>query len=443
MTLGGPETPNAPGAREIVGAVSWSAGGDLISKLAVIVVSIVGARVLAPERFAAFIGLLAAAYFAAAAWDAGVSTLVSVERSRAAAPLAGIALRVFRTRLVSLPAWLAAFALAVLAIRSATHVTVGDLIPFALLSIVVSVQLPILAALRADLNFRQAAFASFAGRWLTVATLGGALALRHGNVDLGLFGITHLVGEGLVVAIAVAVLRKPDAAAGVLWDERRISLRRALPYAANSLISIAYNRLDVLVVAVLVPATQLAAYVPASRLQDALYFGPTAIAAVALPYLVRHSPQGGWRMMTRLWLVGSLVAIPGSIALTVFMRDLLVFLLGPAYLPAVLPSQILAWSMPLAVIGAPLLAYLISQGRGAQTTIAFAVAGVLSLTLHVILDPRFGAAGAASASLARDAANVAVSALLVWRAREQDNVGDTFDAALPQGHQERVHREHL
>jgi FkbM family methyltransferase len=128
--------------------------------------------------------------------------------------------------------------------------------------------------------------------------------------------------------------------------------------------------------------------------------------------------------MQRLWLIGLLVTVPSAVALTVFMPEVINVVLGSEYAPAALPSKILAWSMPLAVIGGPLLAYLISRGRGVQTTAAFAVAGVVSLALHVILDPRFGAVGAAVASLARDAANVAVAGLLVWRAHGLDDVSE-------------------
>lgn len=68
------------GVREIAGALTGSASGDLTSKLAGIAVSVMAARSLA-EGFATYVGLLAVAHLGAAAWDAGVSTLASVERS--------------------------------------------------------------------------------------------------------------------------------------------------------------------------------------------------------------------------------------------------------------------------------------------------------------------------------------------------------------------------
>ncbi|MEX0631019.1 MAG: oligosaccharide flippase family protein [Chloroflexota bacterium] len=404
-----------------------SASGDLASKLAVVVVSIMAARALAPEVFATYLGLLAAAHVGAAVWDAGVSTLVTVERSRSRAPLSVLAERVVRARLLAFPAWVGAFALASLALGVATRPTAGNIASFAFVSLAISLQQPVLAAVRADLRFSQASAALFVGRWLTVVIFGGALALGLSDGDVELLGFSHLVGEAMVIVGAIVVMRRGSRdGAGAMWDGRSIGLRNALPYAANSLINIAYNRLDILVVAVLVPASQLAAYAPASRVQDALYLVPSAIAAVALPYLSRHGPHGdagSWHTMRRLWSIGLLIAIPSTVLLTLFMPNVLAFLLGSEYSSAALPSRILAWSMPLAAIGAPLLAYMISRGRGAQTTIAFASAGIVSLALHLILDPRFGALGAATASLVRDVANVAVAGLLVWRA-QRAKVGD-------------------
>lgn len=423
--------------QSVARAVSWSVAGDGTSKLAVVVVNVMVARALAPERFATYVGLLAAAYLGAAAWDAGVSTLVSVERARSHASLRSLANRVVQTRLRSLPAWFVAFVLGTLAVALATGPSIVEIAPFVVVSLTISLEQPAFAALRADLRFRQASVALSIGRWVAVAVMGVAVAQGAGRVDLTAVGLAQAIGEAALLLAAGLSLwwRHDPGVAG--WDDTRIRLRAALPYAANSLISIAYNRLDVVVVAVLVPTAQLAAYVPASRIQDAAYVIPTAIAVVALPYLSRDAERvdadaAARRTLKRLWIVGSLVAVPAAVVATLLMPEVIGLLLGPDYATAVLPSRILIWSMPLSVIGAPLLAFLISRGRGAQTTTAFAVALVVSLSLHALLDPRFGAAGAAVASLTRDAANMVVAGLLVWR-QMRSGGGQGFTEVPPTG----------
>ena len=83
-------------------------------------------------------------------------------------------------------------------------------------------------------------------------------------------------------------------ATNATWDPHTIGLRAAFPFAANTVLSIAYNRLDIILVAVLTTAAQLAAYAPASRLQDAVYLLPTALAVVALPQTSRMVAKDEW-----------------------------------------------------------------------------------------------------------------------------------------------------
>src|SRR5207249_11931759 len=72
--------------------------------------------------------------------------------------------------------------------------------------------------------------------------------------------------------------------------------------------------------------------------------------------------------------------------------------------------------LPAAAIGAPLLAALAGSGRAGDTTKAFAAAFVVAAVLHVLLDPVWGANGAAVASLTRDVANVLIAAWFAHRA---------------------------
>ncbi|MGZ3586609.1 MAG: oligosaccharide flippase family protein [Candidatus Limnocylindrales bacterium] len=404
-----------------MGAFAWSAGGDAAAKVAVLLVNLLAARMLLPERFAVYVGLLAGAYVAAAAWDAGIATLVNAERSRFRAPLRSLSRRVAQTRILTFPAWILVYAVATLVIGRAAGVDLPEVAPFVVVSLAASLQQPVVAALRADLRFRDATACVIAGRWATVAVIAAALLANTGGGGIALLGVAYAAGELVVLAFGVErLVRHAHRAEDRTWDPARISVRAALPYAANGLLSIAYNRLDVILVAALTTASQLAAYAPASRIQDALYILPTAIASLSLPYLSRLADHEDatsemTRMMRRLWALGLAFAVPLAFILIAFMPEAISAVLGSEYELAVGPSRILVWSMPLAVIGGPLLAYLIAVGRGVETTIAFAVAFVVSVTLHLSLDWWLGATGAAIASLARDGANVAVAAWLVWR----------------------------
>jgi O-antigen/teichoic acid export membrane protein len=293
---------------------------------------------------------------------------------------------------------------------------------FALASLLSSIQVPVLAGLRARMSFREATFASAAGRWTTTGLVAVAFLAASPREPLFILAVAHAAGEAVTTVLGFVLLQPWSTYSRTEdWDPSRITVRAALPYASNSVLNVAYNRLDVVIVAALTSAGQFAAYAPASRMQDALYLLPSSLSVVAVPVLARYASgrdvsRHMAALVRKLWIGGAALAIPGSIVLFVLMPQVISLLLGSAYAGSAAPTRILMWSMLLAVFGAPLLGVLIALDRGVDTTRAFAAAFCVSLVLHCSLDWWLGAMGAAIASLSRDAANVVVAAFYARRA---------------------------
>jgi O-antigen/teichoic acid export membrane protein len=401
--------------RAVIIAMGKSGGGDLAAKLALLATNVIAARVLGPADFAAWAGLLASGLIAAAIWDFGVSTLVTAEGSRAA-PLLPVLRRVLAVRVRTMPLWLG-----VLAIGIVTVARIAPVPPLAALvvtvgSIAIATAAPLTASLRSRMQFGAAAIAIAAGRWVTAVAALIIVAFARTGASLTLLLFATAVGECVVVGIAGVFLARGRSTSSRLWNPRRITLAHAAPFAANQVLSIAYNRLDIVLVAALTTASQLAAYAPASRLQDAVYLLPAATAAVSLPLLTRSFDAGDASnvlpILKRIWLPALAVGMPAFIVLEATMPYVVRALLGPDYVAAVPAARIVAGSMLLAIVGAPLVALLIAGGRGAATTRAFAAAFGVSAGMHVLLDPSLGAIGAAASSLGRDVVHVGVCAFL-------------------------------
>jgi O-antigen/teichoic acid export membrane protein len=417
-----PDSTNSSPPRRLRAAVGWSLGGDSASKAAVLLLNLLAARQLAPTEFGLYVGILATSLLGSAFWDAGVSTLVSVEIAKKSAPAARVLGRALALRLPTLPIWGIVLALGYAILARSQPANAAALIVFSLASVLASIQIPVLAALRARLGFRDATLASAAGRWTTTGLVAVAFLAADAHEALLILALAHTAGEAVTTGLGFLLLR-PWAAHSRSgdWDPSGITLRRALPYASNSVLNVAYNRLDVVIVAALTSAGQFAAYAPASRMQDALYLLPSSLSVVAVPVLARYaSGRDASRHMAalvrKLWIGGAALAIPGSAVLFILMPQVISLLLGSAYAGSAAPTRILMWSMILAVIGAPLLGVLIALDRGVDTTRAFAAAFCVSLVLHCSLDWWLGAMGAAIASLSRDAANVVVAAFYARRA---------------------------
>jgi O-antigen/teichoic acid export membrane protein len=286
---------------------------------------------------------------------------------------------------------------------------------FAIASLIFGLHTAVTAILRGRLRFGTAATTMAAGRVVTAIATIAAFLPDTMSGRMALVAAALLLGEivtlaaSLIAAFSLDEVPRPTAA--------RLRLRSALPFAANSVLALAYNRLDVIVLVGLSSAAQLALYAPASRIQDGLYILPATLGIIALPLVAASTGRRESRLgfSRRLSKYGVALALAVTIPLFVFMRTILVDVLGPSYADAATASRILIWFLPFAALTAPLLAFLAAEGRATDTTAVFAVAFVVAMTLHFSLDWWWGANGAALASLLREPAAACTAIVLVRR----------------------------
>jgi O-antigen/teichoic acid export membrane protein len=266
--------------------------GDVASRIAVLVTTLVAVRALDPAQFGLYIVLYAIALVAAALWDLGVSVVVSREvgsgRVAAGTALASAS----RLRVITLPAWFAALAVGLALVKNFPTLSAQVCVPFVLASAGAGMSVIALAALRGAHRFSSASAAQAAGKWSTAGLSALAIvAAGHGD-RLFALGMAFAAGELLTFVVSIGLLA--TARNGTV--QRRaplISLRESLPFAANAAMSMVYNRFDVVLVGALASASAAGLYGAASRTQDALYAIPSALGAVALPMLALVAGQGG------------------------------------------------------------------------------------------------------------------------------------------------------
>lgn len=402
-------------------ALSWTGGGDLLGKVALGGLTAVAGRGLSPRDFAIFVGLVASGVLAAAVWDLGASTLLSreVAASRASASDAMRQAAVFRLRTCWV--WLVIFVPTVFVLIGAGASQAPAIAGIGIGSILSAISILPLAAARARGYYPQASACLATGRATSLAAVIPMFVFRPPNALLWL-GTALALGELVVLVFSVVLLRRSahfpvaiNKGGGAI-----ITFRKAVPLAVNSMLATAYNRYDVILLPALASLGQLAAYAPASRVQDVLFLIPSAFTVVATPHLSRlfgrtNTPEETGRAMRRFIAVGLAVALPVSALCFIFADSLLVVFLGPHYGAAVPSVRILVWFLPFATVEAPVIAALIAANRAGQTTVIFFVTFGAALILHLALDHRFGAVGASFASLVRDPVGLAVALILARR----------------------------
>jgi O-antigen/teichoic acid export membrane protein len=274
--------------------------------------------------------------------------------------------------------------------------------------------------LRARLRFLVAEYSVAGGRWLTAVF--SMLAFPRFQLGDGLliFGVALLAGEVFTLVAAAVALASQPAAATTVARRGRLRLLSAVPFASNGILSIAYNRFDVVILAGLSSAGQLALYAPASRIQDALYLLPGALASVSYPLISKAWHAGRRddvaRLTRTLMIAGLLLSLPVTICVFVFAEQILSVVLGPQYASAATATRVIIWFLPVAGVGAPLLSALAGTDNAGKTTIGFGAAFATAIALHLLLDRRYGAVGGAVASVARDVPNVLVAFVFAWLA---------------------------
>jgi polysaccharide transporter, PST family len=403
-------------------SLRWSASTDLASKCAVLVTSLVAVRSLQPSSFGVFVGMSATTVMAAALWDFGLSALVTREiASGHVGPLQALA-AVLRLRSILWPLWFAAFAIGALVIDRDRSVPLSVMFGFAAASLAYGCHSALLAVLRGRLRFRSSGLATAYGRWLTAGLCLIGVGILRPHAPLPVLAWTLCFGEVLTLVLAArAVLAELNDPWNQGPDHGLLTLKAAMPFCANGVLTMAYNRFDVVILAALASVQQVGFYAPASRIQDALYLIPSSAGLIAFPfvagaYAAHGGPERVERITRRLIALGVAVSIPVTVVVFLSAPLLLRLVLGPQYGDSVTPTRILIWFLPFAAVQAPLLSALAGSGHAGDTTKVFAVTMATAFALHALLDGSLGATGAAIASLSRDPAAVVVALLLARRA---------------------------
>ena len=243
------------------------------------------------------------------------------------------------------------------------------------------------------------------------AVAGAALLTHSDTLTAAAIGTADLVGGGIQLGYAFRLNQPTEPAPA--WTPLE-ALRESWPVGAVNLLSTAYGRLGVAVLALAWGSSAVAQYGVSYRVVETFLMAAAAVSASAFAVTARLDAPGGDtgtndvldHLLSRLALLT--LAIAGSI---VAGAALLPAALGAQYQGAVATTRVLAFALPPMFLNGILTAYL--YGRGRFTTVLRI--GVFNLVLNgglvAVLIPRAGPLGAALAIVGTESANT------VWQSR--------------------------
>lgn len=378
----------------------------IASRLAVLVMAILVARQLLPDGYGAFVFATSAAVIAGHLAGLGLPALMSrlIPTYRTTGQWASL-----RGLLVWGDAAVAAGTLVVLA-GLAAIAFLPALDDELRIGLVLSMVLLLPTALNL-LRRSQLAGARQPAMSLLLDQAFAPLALALFALLVGVDDVTTAIAvfaAATVAGLLLATLYLRRALPNETWTaarsiEGRLWLAAAVPLLAGNAAKMLINRMDILMLAPLADLEAVGLYGAAFRITYALTFPQVILMTIITPLLSESIAKGKlpavWRHFRISMVFAAITVFPIALLLVIWSEPFIALLFGEAYRTAAGTLSVLALAQCFAALSIPMVGLLIAAGGG-KVFGAFSIGGLaLNGALNLLLIPRYGAEGAAWATL--------------------------------------------
>jgi O-antigen/teichoic acid export membrane protein len=225
---------------------------------------------------------------------------------------------------------------------------------------------------------------------------------------------------GFIVAWSIAA-RKLGCHTRPRWHPGvvRPLLRACVPFAVDDALSLAYIRIDVVLLGIFKSPRAVGLYQSATNLVLYLNILPRMVNMSMYPQMSRAWPDRpselGRLRDASLRLLGA-IAVPLAVGSFLLAPRIFGFLYGPAFAPAIGFYQALALVIPFRMLGNTLGTALTSADRQGQRALLVGAAAAVNLGLNLVLIPAWSITGAVVATLVTESALFLAYAILLRRA---------------------------
>lgn len=270
---------------------------------------------------------------------------------------------------------------------------------------------PYLAVLGGRARYDRLAIAELAAGFSgTVFLLAAAI---HGGVTA--FLTAHVLAAGIALLVARHIAAPFLQTGGSQMMPLGTLFRQGAPFGAGAAVQSLYTRVDILLLGQMATALAVGLYSAAYKpINMAVYFGAAA-AGTLFPLMVQ-APKGSAPDALVRVMRGAGVAAPAmALLFSGLAAPLLQTLYGEEFAPAASILIVLAWSAAANWLYAPMGVAL--QARGWEHWWLAGMGGglVLNFSLNLWSIPRWGAAGAAAATLISEVALLGFATVLILR----------------------------
>lgn len=389
--------------------------GEALSRALAVVFVFYAARKLGAEDFGRYSFAVSFAFLFVILTDLGLNTLLIRDVSRERALAERYMGNVLAMKLILS---LAAFLLIAAAINlTAYPPLMVRVVCLTGLALVFSALTDYMAAIfNAFERMELEALVKTANRLFMVVLGGGVLFMGRG---LELFAAAVAAAHGAALILAARLASRRFGALRPRMERRfwRELLRSALPLALSSVFMVVYYRIDVVMLSLMGGGDgELGLYSAAYKLVDTASLVPFLVVGGLFPIfssLFRTSPERLASIFETTVKYLLVAALPIAVGTTILAPRFMELIYGAEYAGGADLLRILIWNIPLVFVNYPMLNLLVAVERQRNNVISTGLCVVVNISLNALLIPAHGAAGAAAATVATDAALLAMNCLFV------------------------------
>jgi O-antigen/teichoic acid export membrane protein len=243
----------------------------------------------------------------------------------------------------------------------------------------------------------------------------GTLVVTRSLGIAAVVSVYVLADVASALVLGVLFLRKTEHARDPA-DEERISLRAARTLGVTGIVNTIYFRIDLWLVALFKNEATVGRYAVAYRLFEGVLLPATAVAALSIPQTGGMTGNALRRELRHLVWKSLLVTAPLALVCVIFAPEIITLLFGAKYLQAVPSLRLLSVGALCTAVTAVVLPPLAI--RSSKTAVVMLTALAANVTANLLAIPRFGANGAAAATLLCEVCLMAWALAAIFRPSE-------------------------
>lgn len=222
----------------------------------------------------------------------------------------------------------------------------------------------------------------------------------------------------LVIAILLYVFYKKCRGPKLSCSKRQVRrlIKMGVPFILAGLMVSIYGNSDKFMLKHMVDEAEVGYYSTAYSLCNTWVFILSAIIDSMYPVIMESHKNNykKYEQQNRLmYAIVFYVSVAVSLLFVIFARPVMHILYGDAYMPSVVPLQVITWYVAFSYLGVARNAWIVSENLQKYITPIYAGAAIANVIINYLLIPVWGATGAAVASLITQISTVFFFPLLI------------------------------